>query len=395
MKVKSISATSIQTFEGCTARFQAEVVDRVPSPSGASYPARLGSAVHDVLEIVVGRWYIKKEAEPNFAEMVMFFKQKFIEHFEVPPSAEPTWYKDGLDMLETWFGRNDLEKVEVLHLEEKMEISFNSPEGPVPFRFIFDRLDRFEDNGRKILRVVDYKTWRQFLQPDGLRQKAQARLYAMAVQMAFKHLEFDEIWVCFDQLRYECVEVPFTVEENRATWKYVMDLIKRIQAEPSPGKRTLNGECQFCVIKSTCSELIKNAEAGGILALAGDRNAMAQRILELEGAAKAIKYAQEEVQELMLQDAMENDEIEYETPDFHVAFKTSRRKVYNPNEVREIIGDNLFAALGKINNSEIDKLLKGDALTPSQKSMLRSSVSESVGEPRPKIIKKLIKEEVL
>ncbi len=392
MKVKSISATSIQTFEGCTARFQAEVVDHVPSPTGSSYPARLGSAVHDTLEIVVGRWYVKKESTPSFPELVAFFKQKFMEHFEVPPSDESEWYKEGLDMLETWFGRNDLDNVEILHLEEKMEIEFQSPEGPVPFRFIFDRLDRFQDGDKKVLRVVDYKTWRQNLQPEGLRQKAQARLYAMAAQIAFKHIEFDEIWVCFDQLRYECVEVPFSVEENRATWKYVMKTIKRIQAEPSPGKRTLNSECQFCVIKSTCSEITRNIKAGGTMALAGDRNAMAQRLMELDGAAKAIKYAQEEVQELLLQDAMEYDEIEYETEDFHVAFKSMRRKTYNPNEVREIIGDNLFASLGKINNGEIDKLLKGDVLTPSQKSLLRSSVNESVGEPRPKIIKKLIKE---
>lgn len=121
--------------------------------------------------------------------------------------------------------------------------------------------------------------------------------------------------------------------------------------------------------------------------LAGDRNEMAKRYLELEGASKAIKYAMDEVLNEMVKDAMDSDEIEYETEDFQVAFRSSRRKSYDPATVREIIGDNLFANLGKINNSEIDKLLKGDVLTSVQKSLLRSSVQESIGEPRPKIVK--------
>lgn len=400
MKLTSISASSIQTFEGCTARYQAEYIDRVPQPDGSSDPARLGTSVHDTLERTVQEVYIDKTAELEWPRMVAFYKQEFMKTFQRVPDPKDPWYKEGLDMLEGWLGRTDLSNVEVLMVERKIRVNIKTSIGEVPYTFIFDRLDRFEEDGKKIVRIVDYKTWRQVLTPEGLRQKPQGRLYAMAIQLAFKELEAelgyrleaDEIWVCFDQLRYQPVEVKFTRDDNVATWRYVRKVAERIIAEPSPGKPTLNGECMFCVLKPTCKQLVKNVEAGGLMAISGDRNAMAQRYMELEGASKAIKYAMEEVIEEMLKDAMDTDEIEYDTEDFHVVFRSARRKSYSPATVREIIGDNLFADLGKINNSEIDKLLKGDVLSPSQKSLLRSSVKESVSEPKPKIVKRVIKE---
>lgn len=398
MKLTSISASSIQTFEGCSARYYAENVERVPSPGGSSDPAKLGSAVHDTLERTVQEVFIDKTQDLDWNRIVAYFKQEFMKQFQRVPNKDDPWYKDGLDMLERWIGRTNLEDVEVLMVEKKMRVPIKTSIGEVPYTFIFDRLDRFEQDGKTVVRIVDYKTWRQVLTPEGLRQKPQGRLYAMAIQLAFKELaaelgeelKADEIWVCFDQLRYEPVEVKFDREDNVETWRYVRKVAERIIAEKAPGRRTLNGECQFCVIKSTCPLITKNIQAGGVMALVGDRNEMAKRYMELEGASKAIKYAMEEVMEELLKDAMATDEIEYETEEFSVTFKSSRRKSYNPMTVREIIGDALFAQLGKINNSEIDKLLKGDALSPSQKSLLRSSVQESISEPKPKIIKKMV-----
>ncbi|AUV60642.1 endonuclease/helicase [Gordonia phage SteveFrench] len=400
MELRTISASSIQVFEGCTFRYHAEMVERTPSPGGSSEPAKLGTAVHDALERIVQEVYLDKTRDMDWNVLVAYFKQEFMKQFMRIPDTKDDLYNDGIDMLERWFGRTDLDKVQVLMVERKIRVTIKTSIGEVPYTFIFDRLDMFEEDGKTIVRVVDYKTWRQHLTPQALRQKAQGRLYGLAIMLAkaeiAKELGFelnaDEIWVCFDQLRYDPVEVKFTRDDNVATWKYVRKVAERIIAEPAPGKRTLNSECQFCVVKATCPTLVKNVQAGGVMALAGDRNEMAKRYSELEGAQKAIKYAMEEVMEKLLEDAMASDEIEYDTDDFHVTFKSSRRKSYDPATVREIIGDNLFASLGKINNSEIDKLLNGNALNAAQKSRLRSSVQESIGEPKPKVVKRLIKE---
>ncbi|UVK60279.1 Cas4 family exonuclease [Gordonia phage Jams] len=400
MELRSISASSIQVFEGCTYRYQVEMVDRVPTPGGSSEPARLGTAVHDTLEIIVQRAHIDKTHDMDWPDIVAFFKQNFMKQFNRVPDPKDPWYADGIEMLDRWFQRTQLENVEVLMVERKIKVEIKTSAGPKPYTFIFDRLDRFEEDGKSIVRIVDYKTWRQHLTPEALRQKPQGRLYGMAIMLAKKEIEKelgfelnpDEIWVCFDQLRYDPVEVKFTRDDNVATWKYIRKVAERIIAEPEPGKRTLNSECQFCPVKATCPALTKNIEAGGIMMLAGDRDAMARRYAELEGAQKAIRQAIEEVQEELLKSAIESDEIEFDTENFHVAFKSSRRKSYDPATVREIIGDNLFSSMGKINNSEVDKLLKGNALTPIQKSRLRSSVRESIGEPRPKVVPRLIKE---
>ncbi|AKJ71727.1 hypothetical protein TIN2_37 [Tsukamurella phage TIN2] len=397
MKLTTISASSLQTFEGCTHRFFLENVQRTPTPGGSSNPAKLGSAVHDTLERVVTESYVDKVCELEWTRIVAYFKQEFMKQFQTVPDVKNTWYADGLDMLERWFERTNLENVEVLMVEKKVRVPIKTSIGDVPYTFIFDRLDRFEEDGKVIIRVVDYKTWRQVLTSTALREKPQARLYGMAIQLAFKELAAelgeelkpDEIWVCFDQLRYDTAEVRLTRDDNIETWKYVRRVAERIIAEPDPGRRTLNSECQFCVAKSTCPLVTKNVDAGGIMAIQGDRNEMAKRFLELDGAAKAIKYAIDEIVEEMLKDAMDQDEVEYDTEDYSVEFKSSRRKSYEPAKVREIVGDAIFAQMDKVTNAEVEKLLKGAALSPSQKSLLRSSVKETISEPKPKIVKKM------
>ncbi|QSL99686.1 Cas4 family exonuclease [Gordonia phage Austin] len=400
MKLTSISASSIQTFEGCTKRYYAEYIERVPSPGGSGEPAKLGTAVHDTLETTVKEAFIDKTHPVEWARMLAFFKQNFMKQFGRVPDKKDPFYSDGVDMLERWLERTYLDDVQVLMVERKIRVNIKTSIGEIPYTFIFDRLDMFEDDGKTVVRIVDYKTWRQVLTPEGLRQKPQGRLYAMAIQLAFKEIEAelgfplkpDEIWVCFDQLRYDSVDAKFTRDDNVATWRYVRKVAERIIAEKGDGKATLNSECQFCVLKPTCKELVKSVNAGGLMAITGDRDAMAARLMELEGASKAIKYAIEEVVESMLEDAMNTDEIEYDTENHHVVFKSQRRKSYDPATVREIIGDNLFANMGKFNNQEINKLLEGDVLTMAQRSRLRSSVRESISEPRPKVIKRVIKE---
>ncbi|AKJ71833.1 hypothetical protein TIN4_36 [Tsukamurella phage TIN4] len=397
MKLTTISASSLQTFEGCSHRYFLENVQRTPSPDGSSDPAKLGSAVHDTLERIVTEVYVEKTGEFLWSRIVAYFKQEFMKQFQTLPDPKNKWYADGLDMLERWYARTNLDDVEVLMVEKKIRVPIKTSIGEVPYTFIFDRLDRFEENGKVIIRVVDYKTWRQVLTSATLREKPQARLYGMAIQLAFKELAAelgeelspDEIWVSFDQLRYDAAEVRLTRDDNVETWRYVRRVAERIIAEPDPGKRSLNPECQFCVAKSTCPLVTKNVDAGGIMAIQGDRNEMAKRLYELEGASKAIRYAIDEVVEEMLKDAMDTDEINYDTEDYNVEFKSSRRKSYDPSKVREIVGPAIFAQMDKVTNAEVEKLLKGAALTPSQKSLLRSSVKESISEPKPKITKRM------
>lgn len=394
MELKTISASSLTKFEECPRGWHAEYVERLPRLNSSSKPALLGSAVHEPLEIYVKEVFIDRTHEIDEERLIAHFNVAFVKHLKTMPHMNDPLYVDGLEMLQRWHDRvYELKEVEVLAVEEKMHMIIKTSDGPKRMNFIFDRVDLVHEDGKLIVRVVDYKTVREPISPEQLMQRVQARMYGMAAQNEYKDLNPDEIWVQFYLLRYGPVEVHFSRDDNVATWRYVKDAAERILATKGKGDRQLGKGCMFCPLKSTCTAWQRNADGGGIMYLAGDREALAQKRLEMESGMKQLKYALEEIDNLMVADALETDEISYDTENYHVEFISSTRSKYDPNEVRQIVGEELFNSIGgKCTKPNIEKLLKNPDLEPMKKSLLRGASSVSVGEPRPKVTAKIIKE---
>jgi len=390
MKLKTISASSLLTFEECPSRFEAENVNFTPR-AGGDGPAKLGTVVHDALKDYVQIVYVDKVREESLPLLLRMFSAHFNTVFNTADQTSD-FYRDGTDMCTRWFERTYFdETTEILYLEEKFSIDINTKNGPIPYNFIWDRCDKITKDGKVIIRVVDYKTIREPLSPEQLHQKLQARMYAFAAAVKFKGIKVDEIWVAFDLLRYDVVETSFSRDDNLATWNYIRDTANKIIDEPSPGRETLGSGCQFCVRNTTCKTLRKNQYGGGVMGLIGNREALAEAQYELSSQMKGIKAALAQVEAMMVNDGMELEQTEYDTEDWHVVFKSRKTRRYDPVTVRAIVGDDIYATLGSVSVTEVDKLLKGDELDAIQKSRLRSSVSEGISDPKPTVTKRMIK----
>jgi RecB family exonuclease len=394
VELYSLSASSLQTFEECPRRWYAEYVDRLPRIGGSSKPAALGTTVHNTLEAYVTRVFINCTDEASEVLLTQIYQLEFMKEMREAPSPDNPLYNDGLEMLVRWYERTDLSNLEVLMLENKLNVMIKTKKGPKKLTYIFDRVDLLKENGKIIVRVVDYKTIRQPVTPEQLRQKIQARMYGMLAQMLYKDdINPDEIWVCFDLLRYGPVEVKFSRDDNVDTWKYMKATANRIIDTPGKGEEHLSPGCQFCPLKATCKTLAKNADNGGLMHLAGDRDALAARRLELESQQKGVKYALEEIDNMMLEDAIEADEISYETENFLVEFASQNRSSYPVDKVKGVVGAEYFSNQmgGKATVTAVNKALKSGDLDSGQRSMLRSLVVTKFSEPKPKVSAKVIK----
>lgn len=396
MELRTISASSLTKFEECPRGWHAEYVERLPRVNSSSKPALLGNAVHEPLELYVREVFIDRTHEVDEERLIALYNVSFVKYLRSIPSLSDPLYADGLDMLQRWHDRiNDLldPSVEVLAVEDKMSMDIPTSDGKKKMNFIFDRVDLIKEDGKIIIRIVDYKTVREPISPEQLVQRVQARMYGMAAQFQYKDLEPDEIWVQFNLLRYSPVEVHFSRDDNVVTWRYVKDTAERILATKGKGDRQLGKGCMFCPLKATCTAWERNADGGGIMYLAGDRNALAKKRLELESGMKQLKYALEEVDNLMIADAMESDEIAYDTDDFHVEMISQTRSKYDPAQVKEIVGEAVFASIGgKCTKANMEKLFKSPDLDSIQKSLLRGTTSVSVSEPKPKVTARIIKD---
>ena len=384
MELKTLSASALLTFEECPARYNAENVNRTPRVGGTG-PADLGTAVHGALEQYVIAVFLNRTADASFKLLAMYYQISYAETFGTSDRSHPS-YKEGLAMLQTWYDRTDLSGVQVISCEKKDHIIIKTSDGPKRLNFIWDRCDMFFEGDRKIIRVVDYKTIRANLSPDDLRHKLQARIYAMCAAAWFKEEAPDEIWIQFDLLRYGPVEVTFTRDTNLETWNYVKSTAEKIIAmDGDTAPRSLGPGCMYCVLKTSCPLLQRNVVHGGVLSLTLEQ--MMESYLALEAQNKASKYAMEELADMMLSIARERNEISIEEGDFQLEFKSRRSRTVDSQEAIEILGPTMTSQMATFGVTDIEKLLKSEELSDAQKSLLRRTIGEKWGDPKPKITK--------
>lgn len=363
-----------------------------PNPSDST-PADIGTSVHYALEHYVKMVYIEKLAEPSLALLNSFYLKGFIETFDAPDTDSDA-FSDGEAMCKVWFDRTDLSEVQVLSVESKEYLSFPTSIGPMDLTYIFDRLDLIVmPNGKRVLRVVDYKTVRGFISADDVSRKIQCRLYAMAIYMkmlkddALKAMNIDEVHVQLDLLRFHPVGAIFSVSENRETYKWMRARTERILAVPDdePTPETISYGCRYCVRRTNCNTLRKSIENDSIMSL--DIGKMVDIREQLKAQEAAAKLAAEEIDKVLLKHVSESNIFELEVPGYRITASAKRVKTVDAAKVIEAVGLDAVAMMGSIGVTVVDKLRKSKSTTDEQKILLEGAVSIGYGEAGIKIEK--------
>lgn len=378
---RSLSASALHVAELCLSRYFAENIERGRGEDNAA--ASLGSAVHGALEYYVKACHLEKDKpkQPSLTLLEQYYDIAYMSEFKTADTSTEE-YADGWEMLKKWWVRTSFEGVEVLSCEVKEFFEVKFPDGTVvPFNYIWDRFDKI---GPAEYKVVDYKTIRWAIKPDDLSTKIQSRFYGLAVQI--KHPEAEKIWVEFDQLRHDPVGMVFTREDNVNTWKYLKRAVQRIYDynEGLEGE-TLNTECRWCVRKSTCTKVGKNANVGGVHSFVAIDDVIARRA-QLDYQATAAKAALDELDKIILAEAQAKDTLEFMTDSLKCTVGMSSRRAVDGERVENVIGPELFKKYGNtsITLADVDKLLKGTELSPYEKKELESLIYRKVGEAKVK-----------
>lgn len=378
---KSISATALQVWESCPARYVAETLHRTPMPGGIY--ADLGSTCHGALEEYVGSVYVDKTVAPDLNILLGLAREHFSEIMRMTPSGE--LWDDCVGMLTNWFNRTDLSKTNILTLETKDFFEVKTSAGIIPFNYIFDRLDQHDDGS---IEVVDYKSIRFRLSPDGLKDKIQARCYAVAAQIMYP--DAPRVWVTFDLLRYDPVGIVFTREENIATWKYIKRAVNKIIAtDEEDAPERINAECRFCIRKQYCETLQSHEDVGGVLTLADPLEAGRTRA-RVDAKIKALTAQMGELDAFLIQCA-ENDEIDmYEDDQVNISiYGSSMRTVSDPATALGILSRNgLAEKYAGMTLANLEKAAKESRLSEDDRMALRALIGRKPGSTKVKVTPK-------
>lgn len=383
---KTFSASAMHVAELCMARYKAEYIDRIPKPEVKS-AATLGSTCHAALENWVLVCIVNKMQEPSLVNLETFFKIAWQENFG-PIDDTNVFYTDGLDMMKNWFefSSERVMRHKVLSLEEKRTFYLPTKAGPIPFTFIMDRLDQVSE---VVFEILDYKSQRWAVNPEDLKDKIQAKAYALAlaIMLKEKNIPYEEIRVRFDLLRHGSVGRPFSRAEITETYTYLIDLANKIIDTPEDdAQETLNPECIFCPVKASCGALTINLTSGGIESL-DTLDKRIDKLGQIDAQTKANESLAKELSELIITAAMELDVLELTTELNRVNFPVRKTRTVDGDRVEKIIGAELFEFYGgkKITMSKFDLLMKNPKITAEQKKELIDIVGISHGNPGVKV----------
>lgn len=380
-----LSATAVDTFENCEYRYKAERLDRVPDIQGSA--AGLGTVFHNTVQ-----WWVESGSYLTNAGWTEWEAKLEEEWYKVFSTLDR--YDELVEMSQDWLsthGQAYWSERQVISTEQEnyFVIKFSeapSEPGATFFRFewrvviIIDRLDDKSNGQRKVIEVVDYKTWMQPVQPDEVQYKIQARMYALFVQLMYPEVE--TVWVTFDQTRYVESGASFSKDENRKTYAYLQKVSRRIFASDG-SKRTLNIDCRWCVAKATCPVLLANIEGGGMFSDLTIEQVVDKRAL-VHAQVAALKPMLEQLNEVLMDFCDNNGELQGIEGHEHVMKLRSRSKrTPQTNMIRMVVGDIISAKYPKMNLTEIKKMLATEDLTQEQIAQVNSFIIKEKGSVYP------------
>lgn len=378
MQPTSLSASSVQVYELCPARWAAEYPGRARQPAGNA--ASIGTVDHAVLQRWVEEGHHK--LPDAFEAMERLYEEEYYKLF-----TDASKHADGLEMLERWYKRNlnlGLVDIESTEVKESFPLWLAGPPSEarieVPVTYIWDRCDKITTDTGYEINIVDYKTISQPVSPSDLRKKIQARMYSLAARLKYPHAE--RIWVTFDLLRFEPVATVFTKSEDRATWHYLSALLQRILDDDGKMEK-LNIDCKYCVRKGVCKALQANVDAGGYLNL--EAPAAADKKLELQSRIGGLNAAIAELDAIIERHCEAEEIFGFSTDTTEVKITAKRTRDVDTQNVVSIVGEEIASGYGKIGVTAVDQMLKDPRLTSDQRSALKQAMFNKWGEPKVKV----------
>jgi RecB family exonuclease len=369
MRPSSLSASSVDTFLKCEARFMEENINFAREPSGAA--ADLGTVGHAALEEAVDL-FVRKEGlthVPTDALLNLFVA------YAIEAGLTGVQLIDGKELLSEWAERTDFTDREVLMLENKERFPLSVPQVPdltFPVTYIFDRLDRANGD----ITVVDYKFVGRPISSDDMRARVQPRIYALAAQLLYK--DAPGIWVCYDLMRYKPVEIWFSKEENRQTYVWLRKVAERIY-ESAGFKETINPDCRYCVRRAACKALTAHVNAGGSMSIMALGDAI-DTLGKHKSAIAALNASARGLEEYILAELQRDSATEAAGEEWMaLAGMSGGRREVDSERASHILGPDIMTRYGKLTIGDVDKLLKGSQLNEIQKRDLRGLIRKGTG----------------
>jgi putative RecB family exonuclease len=295
-----LSYSRLAKFETCPLSFKLHYIDKLPSASGIE--ARLGRAIHWVLQHLVGEaasaWRYGALSEERALDLL---RRAWANENLTGVSV----FHDATTMLQGFIEQTGaLDPRTVLALEHEFRVRV----GRFAVIGYMDRVDQLDD---ETIEIVDYKTMRQLMTRDEADTSLQMSIYALAARELWPWAKNVKLtfWFLRQRVRISTTRTAEQLETARSYIETLGEQTERAKAFPP----RIHGGCAFCDHRHHCdayADALKGKRATAVAdpekleEVAKEREEVASlskilfsRQKELDGILKA-KIAEDGDQEL-------------------------------------------------------------------------------------------------
>lgn len=236
------SYSALDTFLTCPLKYKYSQIDRVKTPK--SKEMVFGTLLHNTLKVV----HTPGILSPTLEQALDFFSKNWNAEVFADETEERAAFSQGVAMLQDYYKKNDIAKVNIVDLESRFQLEMGDVEKHI-ITGIIDRIDRTEDG----FEIIDYKTTRKLPSQEKVDNDLQLSIYLSGFLKRYpKEIEnVDKIKVSLYYLKHGVkLSSTRTLEQVKESEKYVLDLIDQVNS--SKFEPTLSGLCDWCGYQSIC-----------------------------------------------------------------------------------------------------------------------------------------------
>ncbi|MBI3335478.1 MAG: PD-(D/E)XK nuclease family protein [Candidatus Portnoybacteria bacterium] len=224
-----LSYSQLEWFLRCPYVYRYQYIDKHTFPKGKE--AVFGGLLHEVLEYI----YRERPLIPTLSEILAFYEREWerrsvTSYFPTPLQGD-VHFKEGLRVIKSYAGANDLAGADILALEQFFEIPLKDPLSGET-HLITGRIDRIDKHAGEI-EVIDYKTSRILKTQNQIAKDLQLSLYHLGVFQLWPELVkkySNNVSVSLYFLRHgEKISAKKTAQELKETKENLLTYIRQIQ----------------------------------------------------------------------------------------------------------------------------------------------------------------------
>ncbi len=236
------SYSALDEFRTCPLKYKYSQIDRIKTPK--SKEQVFGTLLHSTLKLV----HTPDILSPTLEQALDFFSKNWNSEVFTDEIEERAAFSQGVAMIQDYYKKNDLTKVNIVDLESRFQIEIGDKEKHI-ITGVIDRIDKTEDG----YEIIDYKTTRKLPSQEKVDNDLQLSIYLTAFLKRYPKeiANLDKIKVSLYYLKHGVkLSSQRTLEQVKQSEKLVLDLIDEIKK--SKFEPIISGLCDWCGYQDIC-----------------------------------------------------------------------------------------------------------------------------------------------